>query len=369
MNPTARRVLIRTAAVVAVIVFLVWMMSALESVTTVVMVALFLAYLLNPAASRLEGWGVPRSVAALLLVLAGLMVLILIFLVVVPAAVEEVTAFVRRAPVYFATLRTYVLRLVEQYGITLPADWEQVFTIVGEKVQEWLPDVRQLAAPLGTIVGTLFRSTLTVISGLVHLMLIPVLVYYLLVSFTDMKEYVRDLIPLYARDTVIEKLWQIDQVISGFVRGQLTICVILAVLYSIGFVMIRIDLAIVLGTISGLLFIIPYVGTMVGLVMGSLMALAKYGDLVHVLYVICWIGLVQLLEGYVLTPRIVGKAIGLNPVMYILALLIGAKLFGFVGMLVAVPAAAVLKVLLASAVEVYRRSEIFRDPDVESGRG
>jgi predicted PurR-regulated permease PerM len=122
---------------------------------------------------------------------------------------------------------------------------------------------------------------------------------------------------------------------------------------------------IVLGLTSGLLFIIPYVGTMFGIVSGCLMALAKFGDIIHVLYVVLWIAAVQLLEGYILIPRIVGRATGLHPVVYIVALLAGAKLFGFVGMLVAIPAAAVIKVLLKAAVEAYRKSDLYQNRDLQ----
>ena len=120
----------------------------------------------------------------------------------------------------------------------------------------------------------------------------------------------------------------------------------------------------VLGITSGVLWIITYLGTILAVVGGSAIALAKFGDLTHVLYVLGWIGMVQVLEGYVLTPRIVGKAIGLNPVVYILALLAGAQLFGFVGLLVAIPVTAILKVLLLSVIEVYRNSYLYQEvPD------
>lgn len=213
--------------------------------------------------------------------------------------------------------------------------------------------------------GTVFRSTLAVISALIHIILVPVLAYYFLVSFKGLKAQTTELIPPYARENVLAKLREMDQAVSGFVRGQLTICFILAVLYSIGFLLIGIDMPIVLGLTSGLLFIIPYVGTMFGIVSGCLMALAKFGDIIHVLYVVLWIAAVQLLEGYILTPRIVGRATGLHPVVYIVALLAGAKLFGFVGMLVAIPAAAVIKVLLKAAVEAYRKSDLYQNRDLQ----
>jgi len=361
VTPDAKRRLIRFLAVVGLIVVLVWLMSALESVTAVVMTALFLAYLLDPLVDRLDAWRIPRWLAALVVMLGGIFFLFMILVYIVPTVVHEVSAFAARAPKYLAALQQYLLRILERYEVPLPADWGDVSALILQKVQEWLPNLRSLADPMARIVGTVFRSTLAIISVLVHLILVPVLAYYFLVSFKGFKAQARELIPPYARDTALARLEEMDLAVSGFVRGQLTICMILAVLYSIGFLLIGIDMPIVLGMVSGLLFIIPYVGTLFGIVSGCLMALAKFGDIVHVLYVILWIAAVQLLEGYVLTPRIVGRATGLHPVVYIVALLAGAKLFGFVGMLVAIPTAAVIKVLLKSAVEVYQKSDLYQN--------
>jgi predicted PurR-regulated permease PerM len=163
----------------------------------------------------------------------------------------------------------------------------------------------------------------------------------------------------------MDKVRQMDTVLAAFIRGQLIVATVLGVLYSIGFLIIGIDLALLLGIVSGLLWIIPYVGTLFGILAGSAMALAKYGDLVHVGYVLGWIGAVQLLEGNVLTPKIVGHAVGLHPVVYILALIVGANLFGFVGMLVAIPVTAAMNVLVSTALEAYRNSYLYNDPGME----
>jgi predicted PurR-regulated permease PerM len=130
-------------------------------------------------------------------------------------------------------------------------------------------------------------------------------------------------------------------------------------------VIIGLDLAVVLGTIAGLLWVIPYLGTLIAVIGGTVMALAQYGDLVHAVYVWVWLAVVQLVESYVLTPRLVGQAVGLHPVVYIVALIAGANMFGLVGMLVAIPVTAVLKVLLMSAVDAYRSSYLYTEPPQE----
>ncbi len=358
MTPQIRRTLVRIAAVAAFVFLGTWLMIALQSVTTMVLVAFLLAYLLNPFVERLESWGFSRSLSALLILLLGLAFIVGVLVIIIPAAFGEIAAFSRRGPQYIAVLQEYALRLLERLQITVPQDWSEITPFIIEKIKQWLPKAADLGA---RVVSSIFASTLRILSAILHVLLVPVIAYYLMVSFEGIRSRIVDLIPPYARDPIVEKLCQIDSVLAGFIRGQLTVAMILAFLYSVGFVLIGIDLAVVLGITSGILWVIPYMGTVFAVLAGSALALAKYGDLTHVVYVIGWIGLVQIAEGYVLTPRIVGKAIGLNPVVYILALLAGAQLFGFVGLLVAIPVTAILKVLLLSAIEMYQDSYLYQE--------
>ena len=172
------------------------------------------------------------------------------------------------------------MRLAEKFGVSIPQDWDQVTSLIVERGRQFLPRIADISV---RAFFSIFESTLHILSTLLYILLVPIITYYLMVSFDAIKQAIRELIPAYARDSVIQKLEEIDRVLAGFIRGQLTVCLILAVLYSLGFVLIRIDLAVVLGLVSGLLFIVPYLGTMIGLIFGSLMALAKYGDWVHVL--------------------------------------------------------------------------------------
>lgn len=365
MTPETRRTLIRVGAGIGFLIILIWLMRAIESVTIMVLVSFFIAYLLDPLADQLEEWGIRRSLAALIILLAFFMVVVGVLLFIVPVIVVEVSKFAASTPKYFSALRSHFADLMVRFGVPGFDSWENIWPLIMEKGRDLLAKLPTLADPVARLSGAIFRSTMSLISLLVYLALIPVLIYYFLVSYDNIRDEILDLIPRYMREPIVEKLYQMDRVVAGFVRGQLTICCILAVLYSIGFVIIGIDLAIVLGVLSGLLFIVPYVGTMIGVVGGSLMALAQGGGAIQVVYVVGWIAVVQLTESYVLTPRIVGEATGLHPVVYILALIVGANLLGFVGMLVAIPVAAIIKVLLASALESYRESYLYQDHKAE----
>ncbi len=358
MTIEGKRTLIRVGAGLTFITIIIWLMSALESITTVLMVALFLAYILDPLVERLTSWGLGRSLAASIILLSGLSIVVGILLFVVPVIIEETGRFADALPRYASALHDQVTQLAQRFNVRIPQDWDQVINLIVAKGRQYLPKIANISIEA---ILSVFKSTVHILSILLHIILVPIITYYLLVSFANMKREIRDLIPPYARAPVAQKLRQIDLVLAGFVRGQLTICLILAVLYSLGFVVIGIDLAVILGLISGIFFIIPYVGTMIGIIFGSLMAWAKYGDLLHVAYVLGWIAIVQLFEAYVFTPRIVGHITGLHPVVYILALIAGASLFGFVGLLVAIPVTAVLQVLLITAIDAYKNSYLYRE--------
>jgi len=358
MDPKLRRTVVRITAGIAVGAILIWLMMWLESVTTMLMVAFIFAYLLDPAVQRLDSWGLRRPLSSFLMLVLAFSFVTAVLLVLIPRAFEEISVFSAKAPNYFAVLQGLIIQGAEKLNITLPQDWQDLLTLIGERGRQYLPRMAEITSG---VISVFFKSTLHIMSTIFFVLLIPIITYYLLVSFDTIRAGVIDLIPPYVREPVLAKLREIDLVLSGFVRGQLTIALLLGIFYTIGFVLIGIDLPVVLGVLSGVLWIIPYVGTLFGLITGSLMALVKYGDLVHVLYVIGWIAAVQLLEGYLLTPKIVGHAVGLHPVVYMMALIVGANLFGFVGLLVAIPVTAVLKVLLVTAIAAYRNSYLYND--------
>jgi len=358
MDPNLRRTTIRVVAGIVVAAVLIWLMTLLESVTTMLMVSFIFAYVLDPLVRRLDSLGLGRPISAFLMLIFSFAVMTVVLLILVPRAFEEISAFSAEAPRYFSVIQGLIVQGADKLHIPLPHDSQDLLNLIAEKGRQYLP---RMAAITTGMISVFFKSTIHILSTILFILLIPIITYYLLVSFPAIKAGVIDLIPPYIKPPVLAKLKEIDLILSGFIRGQLTIALLLGILYTIGFLLIRIDLAVVLGVLSGVLWIIPYVGTLFGVIVGSLMAFVKYGDLYHVLYVIGWIAAVQLVEGYYLTPRIVGHAVGLHPVVYMMALIVGANLFGFVGLLLAIPVTAVLKVLLLTAITAYRNSYLYSD--------
>ena len=213
-----------------------------------------------------------------------------------------------------------------------------------------------------SIASWIVRGVTGTVGALVSLLIIPVLAYYLLVEFDRIRLALLDLVPRAHQATVASGAARIDTLIAGFIRGQLTVCLVLGALYAIGFAAIGIDLAIAIGVASGLLAIIPYVGGAVALVSSAGMALLRFGVGSELALVIGWYLVVQALESFVLTPKIVGKSLGMHPVTVIVALMIGGDLLGFLGLLVAVPLAAVIQVFVQDLVALYRESSFYRTP-------
>jgi predicted PurR-regulated permease PerM len=247
-----------------------------------------------------------------------------------------------------------VAPFIEQnFGLVLP-----------DSVQGVIASLRSgdIPIPVDSVRGLLTRalSALTgTVGAIVSLFVIPVLAYYLLVEFDRIRLAVLDLVPPAYQDTVSRQAARVDRLVSGFIRGQLTVCLLLGTLYALGFAVIGIDLAFVIGMLAGAAAIIPYVGGALAVLSAGGMCLLEFGLDFHLALVIGWYALCQGLEGFVLTPRILGGTLGMHPVVVIVALMIGGDLLGFLGLMVAVPVAAVAQVFLQDAVDYYRASALY----------
>ena len=183
----------------------------------------------------------------------------------------------------------------------------------------------------------LLTQGIGILNAILNLTLLPVFVYYLIKEWDRLVAAIDDLVPQAVRPRVRRVALEVDRRLSAFVRGQLTVSAIMALLYSIGLLLVGIDLAIPVGIMSGALFVVPYLGTAVGIVFGLILALMKYGFGIQLVWVLVVFGVVQFIEGYLLTPRIVGDSVGLHPLVVMVALIVGGSLLGIWGMLLAIP--------------------------------
>jgi predicted PurR-regulated permease PerM len=325
----AARLGIVAGAVAATGLGLLWVLKA---ALTPLAAAFVIAYLLDPLIDRFEARRVRRPLAIFLLL--GLLGggLAAIVLVVVPRLQREVAALAERLPDYLDHLVTVVIPAFEQrFGLTLPHTLEDVVAAVrGGEIPLPLEAIRDLLArSLGYVTGT--------VSALVALLVIPILAYYLLVEFDPLKRRLLEWAPPRHRPYLLEKARTVDRLVSGFLRGQLLVATLLGVLYAVGFSLIGLDLAVGIGLVAGVLALVPYLGNAVALTLATTLCVLKFGLDWHLAAVVGWYVVCQNLEGFVLTPRIVGQSVGLHPAAVIVALLIGGDLFGFLGLLIAVP--------------------------------
>jgi predicted PurR-regulated permease PerM len=329
----------------------------LDSVFFPLFVALLFAFLFDPLVAPLVRLGVNRPFA-----------IAMVFLLILITGAGLGTFFVSSLASEFSSVR-----------INLPEYAGRIYEVIPSPVKVYL-DIETPAKVYGHIdhgletlrgasmdivretllvVRKAFSSTLSFILVLLGYCIIPVYLYYFMKDLPLLRERTLSFIPERYRDRIAAGAREIHDILSAFVRGQLAVCAILAILYSAGLFAIGIDLALLIGTTAGIAFIIPYFGTILAIVFSTLMAALKFHDLVHPLLCLGWIALVQGFEGAVITPRIVGEKVGLHPVVVIVALMIGGEVAGIFGMLLAVPVTAVLNVFFRALVESYRQSEFF----------
>lgn len=318
------------------------------------LIGILCAYLGDPSADRLEALGLSRaaSVSLVFVVMTSLLVLVIVLLV--PLLGRQADALVSRLPTTLEWMQTVALPWlstkfnIPQYELPL----EEAKNIIASHWQ-------QAGSFARVIMQSLTSSSLAFLGWIANLLLIPVVAFYLLRDWDIMMDKIRDALPRRIEPTVVNLAGECDSVLSAFLRGQLLIMFLLGVIYTIGLMIVGIDLALLLGMLAGLASVVPYMGFIVGIVAASIAAMVQFGDWFHLLGVAVVFGIGQALEGMILTPLLVGDRIGLHPVAVIFAVLAGGQLAGFVGVLLALPVAAVIMVLLRHMHGEYKSSAIY----------
>ncbi|MFO1325272.1 MAG: AI-2E family transporter [Burkholderiales bacterium] len=327
----------------------------LGPVLTPFLIGAILAYLGTPLVDAAQRHGVSRALATTVVVLLFGLMLIVLFLILIPLVQAELMLAMRRLPDLAASATTRLTPWIEQwFGVTLSFDLQSLKSLVTENAD----DVRDLSLQLLSGVRT---GGLIVVSVLVNLVLIPVVMFYLLRDWNMIGERLFLLVP---RDWLAKTgtiATDVDRVLAEFLRGQLLVMMTLGVYYTAALWFVGLERALAIGVLTGLLVFIPYVGFGLGLVLGVLAALLQWTGWPFFLSVLAVYGVGQLLESYVLVPYLVGDRIGLHPLAVIFALLAFGQLFGFAGVLLALPASAVLLVALRHVRAAYLASPVY-DP-------
>lgn len=312
------------------------------------------AYLLDPACDRLERWGLSRTWATAVVTALFIVVAVAAVLLLVPLLAGQLTSLLERLPDYMEALRGQFGRLLETLQARLdPAMLEKVREAVqgsAGRLVGWATDA----------LGRLVSGGVALANMLSLLVITPVVAFYLLRDWDRLVAKIDSWLPRDHAETIREQVREVDRTLAGFLRGQGTVCLLLGLFYAVGLMAVGLDFGLVVGLLAGLLSFIPFVGSTLGLLASVGLAAVQFGDWIMVAVVAGIFFAGQAIEGNILTPKLVGGRVGLHPVWVIFGLLAGGALFGFVGVLLAVPVAAVVGVAARFALTRYMASPYYR---------
>jgi predicted PurR-regulated permease PerM len=361
---------LRLALACALLLALGWAMRELSGPLTPFAVAFALAYFLNPVVNLLERWiaraikgsprlarAVPARAAAVgLLCACVFLALALVLLIVVPTVYHQVADAAAKLPGYLQTARARIQPVVERLNMRYPAQAEELRLRAEELLRENLP---QLLRPLTRMVQTAFSSLLSFVLAVLNLAIIPIFAVYLLYDMNHIREGLKELVPRRSREYVFSRAGAVDRLLSAFARGQVTVCLILGTFYAISLTACGVPMGIPVGFAIGFLNLVPFMSYVLGLPLALVLSWLDDQSPTRLLVVTGLFTFGQFVEGNFITPRIVGQTLGLHAVVVMLAVLVGGTLFGFVGMLVAMPVTAALSVFWTDLRDLYLQSDFY----------
>ena len=347
LSSTQRRTLTWLAIGLVGLGFL-WLLAP---VLTPFLIGAVLSYALHPAVERATK-RLPRVVSVLLVEVSFIVVLSAVLLLVVPILSKEVPLLREQIPVLAAKLNASLSPWLAQYGINVALDIESIKAFV----LKYLNDNDDM---LGTLLSSARIGGSFVATLLFNVVLVPVVLFYLLMEWPRQVARVQGMVPPRFRPGFHDFMAECDRVLGQYLRGQLLVMVSMAIFYSVGLALFGFDLAVPVGVFTGLAMFIPYLGFGLGMILALLAGLLQFASLYGVVAVAVVYGLGQMIEGFYLTPRLVGERIGLSPITVIFALLAFGHLFGFAGVLVALPVSAVLVVASARLRNWYLQSRLY----------
>lgn len=325
----------------------------LKSVLLPFVAGIILGYLFAPWASYLEKRGFNRTLATFIVLLTAIVIIFPVLILLLSIIHEQIVNFLSIMPNYTSAF----IKKIEPFLIEIQSHFSQL-------------DPEQIKQSISSGLGNSFKLLSVVIQkiatkgfalfNLLSLLLItPVVTFYMLRDWKSFIDKIDSLLPRKSKKTIRRQAKEIDRTIAGFIRGQISVCLLLGTYYGLGLYCVGLDLGIVIGFLSGLLSFIPYVGSITGFILSILLAVAQFSTPLPIIMVVIVFITGQFIEGNFLTPKLVGDSVGLHPVWIMFALLTGGVLLGFLGLLIAVPTAAIIGVLIRHAIDNYKQSSLY----------
>lgn len=346
---------------IAIIAAFVWLIYLLGPILTPFLAAAILAYICDPWVSKLcalklpGGWKLPRTLAALLVMAALVGLLTLLVLIMLPLLEKEFSHFMDRLPALLDTVRIKLLPLLQQH-LNVELQWDN--EVLKNLLKNHWQSTGDAAAK---VLPWLSGGGAKLLAVLMNVLLIPLVLFYLLRDWPQMLARIERGIPRRLHAKVIEIAKEIDDILAQFLRGQISVMLLMSCFYVSGLWLSGLQFALPIGVVSGMLVFVPYLGMFTGLALATLAAFTQFDQFSSIVLVWGVFGLGQMLEGMVITPWLVGDRIGLHPLAVVFALLAFGQLFGFVGLLLALPLSAALVVGLRHAGRWYLNSSLYKE--------
>ena len=340
-------------SLIAILLF-VGLVYLLAPILTPFIIAAVLSYIGDPLVDWLEIKKWPRTLAVSAVFFVLTLAAVIFLLILIPLIEKQILILIHKVPEYAQWIQQTILPVVnEKLG-------EAKVNLDLNSLQESLKSNWQSAGGImAQVLASITRSGLALFTGVANLTLVFIVSFYLLRDWDLLVENIRQLLPRNKEKLVSSLAKQSDEVLGAFFRGQLLVVLALTLVYSVGLSIVGLELAILIGLLAGVVSFVPYLGFIIGVVVAGIAAIMQFNDITYVMYVFIVFGVGQALEGMVLTPILVGDKIGLHPVAVIFAILAGGQLFGFFGILCALPVAAVLAVIIRHMHKEYKDSALY----------
>lgn len=338
----------------ALFVVIIALVYALRSILLPFALGCMIGYLFDPVVDKLEKHHINRTLAACLVLLAIILISVPALAIISYFAESQIRSFILALPRYISSLSEKIAPLISSLQENFP-------DLNKESALEYLQNnFSQALKILGKVLQKIITGSYALFNIISLLLITPVVAFYMLRDWNSFIRHADELLPKAYKKEIREQAKAIDKIISSFIRGQVSVCVILGTFYALGLSIVGLDLGLMVGFIAGLISFIPYVGSITGFILSLGIAVAQFDSLTPIIAVTGVFVVGQFLEGNFLTPKLVGDSIGLHPVWVMFALLSGGVLLGFLGMMIAVPLAAVIGVLLRYATTKYKQSYLYK---------
>lgn len=325
----------------------------LRSVLLPFVLGIIIGYLLDPWVSKFNKLGLNRTLSTFLVLLLVLIVIVPSLILLISVINEQIGRFISLAP-------EYIVILIKKLEPVISDLQDKVPNFSAEKIRAYVrSSIANNLKTIGLVVQSIITSGFAIFNVLSLLLIAPVVAFYMLRDWDSFINKVDSLLPRHSKDSIRQQAKEINKTLAGFIRGQLSVCLILGTYYSLGLYFVGLELGVLVGFLAGLISFIPYIGSISGFVVSLGIAFAQFDSLSPIFQVIGVFAVGQFLEGNFLTPKLVGESVGLHPVWIMFALLAGGVLLGFLGLMIAVPTAAIIGVFIRHAINNYRHSNLY----------